>query len=50
MPTELPLDAGEMALWTGLHSPLGHVPPVEFKQAHYRQNTPAAAAGERAFR
>ncbi len=25
---------------TRLHSSLGHVPPVEFEQAHYRQNTP----------
>jgi putative transposase len=24
---------------TRLHSSLGHVPPVEFEQAHYRQNT-----------
>ena len=23
-----------------LHSSLGHVPPVEFEQAHHRQNTP----------
>lgn len=26
---------------TRLHGALVHVPPVEFEQAHYRQNTPA---------
>ena len=26
---------------TRLHSALGHVPPIEFEQAYYRQNNPA---------